>query len=185
MEKEKMPMTLCGYQIPSKDIKISKKYLASDGWRWYIEVADYGWVIFNAPGYETYTKDGYKNNLGYEKNFEEAYAWLTEVCKRNEWTLKENGSSEEEIEIEEDEEEMEELIEYLTWEDLEVNKSVKVNLNGTQGVVTLLSFISTHGKNPCYEMEICLQNNYGKDFIIRLREEESSIFNNLHLEIIE
>ena len=74
---------------------------------------------------------------------------------------------------------------YLKWEDLEINKSVKVNLNGTQGVVTLLSFPSNYGKNPCYEIEICLQNNYGKDYIIRLREEESTIFDNLHLEIVK
>lgn len=89
MKKEKMPMTLCGYQMPSEDIKISKKYLVSDGWRWYIDVADYGWVIWNSPGYETYTKDGYKNDLGYEKNFEEAYQWLLDVCAKNDWTLKE------------------------------------------------------------------------------------------------
>lgn len=102
-EKEKMPMTLCGYAIPSKDIKISKEYLASDGYNWYIDVADYGWVIWNAPGYETYTKDGYKNSLGYEKNFEEAYQWLLEVCKRNHWTLKEINSSHGKIEVEKDE----------------------------------------------------------------------------------
>jgi len=102
MNMKKMPMTLCGYAIPIKDIKISKRYLASDGWRWYIEVADYGWVISNAPGHETYTKDGYKNNLGYEKNFEEAYQWLLETCKRNDWTLKELRSSSK-IEVEKDE----------------------------------------------------------------------------------
>ena len=94
MEKEKMPMALFSYAIPSKDIKISKAYLASDGWCWYIDVADYGWVISNAPGYESYTKDGYKNNLGYEKNFEEAYQWLLDVCAKNDWTLKEIHSEE-------------------------------------------------------------------------------------------
>jgi len=185
MKKEKMPMGFFSYEIPSKDIKISKKYLASDGWRWYIDVADYGYVISNAPGYESYTKDGYKNDLGYEKNFEEAYQWLLETCKRNDWTLKEIGTSEEEIDEEEIDEECEEPTKYLKWEDLEINKSVKVNLNGTQGVVTLLSFSSTYGKNPCYEAEICLQNNYGKDYIIRLRKEESTIFDNLHLEVVD
>lgn len=100
MSKEKMPFLFFSYCIPSKDIKISKKYLASDGWRWYIDVSDYGWVITNYPGCETYTKDGYKNNLGYEKNFEEAYQWLLDACKRNHWTLKEVVSSVEEIEEE-------------------------------------------------------------------------------------
>jgi len=93
MEKEKMLMTVCGYEIPTKDIKISKKYFASDGWIWWIDVADYGWVITNAPGCETYTKDGYKNDLGYEKNFEEAYKWLLDVCTKNNWTLKEVETS--------------------------------------------------------------------------------------------
>ncbi len=102
MNMEKMPMTLFGYAIPSEDIKISKKYRASDGWKWYIDVADYGYVIWNSPGYETYTKDGYKNKLGYEKNFEEAYKWLLETCTRNDWTLKELRSSSK-IEVEKDE----------------------------------------------------------------------------------
>ena len=86
--KKPMELTVCGYSIPTKDVKIQKAYKASDGWKWYIEAAEYGYVIWNSPGYETYSHE-FKNNLGAEKNFEKAYCRLKDICDENDWTFEE------------------------------------------------------------------------------------------------
>ena len=199
MEKEKMPKMLFSYYIPGEDIKISKKYLASDGWKWYIDVADYGYVISNAPGCESYTKDGYKNNLGYEKNFEEAYQWLLEVCKRNDWTLKEVGSSdEEEIKVLDDEE-SEEPIEYLKWEDLkfehvspEFPKGI-VTYNVKMGNTPLKVFCQYGADGIHHYVEIYRSINDKLYYFTSMYDDETDeqyslepqLFNDLHLEVVD
>lgn len=92
--KKKILLTICGYAIPSKHIKASKTYVNPEGFYYIIDACDYGWVI--TTNYETYSS-GYKNKLGYKKNFEEAYKKIEEMFKTNEWPLKEKTDFAEEI----------------------------------------------------------------------------------------